>query len=71
MTIGELFYDKSVLPKKAPVRIFYQKTEGDPVIKLGKCNARVHTECFTVKKLASGDQIISVPFKEDPRVTRG
>ena len=71
VTIGELFYDKSVLPKKAPVRIFYQKTEGDPVIKLGKCNARVHTECFTVKKLASGDQIISVPFKEDPRVTRG
>ncbi len=71
VTVGELFYDKSVIRKKAPVQIFYQKGVGDPVVKLRKCNARVRTECFQVRKLASGDQIVSVPFKFDPRVTRG
>ncbi len=60
-----------MLKKKAPVRIFYQKAFGDPVIELRKCNAKIRTECFTLTKLKSGDQIVSVPFKDDRRVTRG
>ena len=71
VTLGELYFDKTVLKKKAPVRIFYQKAFGDPVIELRKCTAKIRTECFNLTKLKSGDQIVSVPFKDDPRVTRG
>ena len=51
------------------VRIFYQKADG-PVIRLPRCDP-MNTECFRVKNLASGDQIIRVAFSGDPRVTRG
>jgi hypothetical protein len=71
VTVGELFYDKSVLAKKAPVRILYQKVFGGPVLRLRKCSATTQTECFRLRKLGSGDQIVIVPFQFDPRVTRG
>jgi hypothetical protein len=71
VTIGKLFFDKSVVRGTGSPRIFYQKVFGGPVIKLRKCNDDRRTECFTLKKLKSGDQVVTVPFKDDPRVTRG
>lgn len=71
VTIGKLFFDKSVVRGTGSARIFYQKAFGGPVLKLRKCNDGRRTECFTLKKLKSGDQIVTVPFKDDPRVTRG
>jgi uncharacterized repeat protein (TIGR02543 family) len=70
VTVGALFYDKTVIPK-GKVRIFYQKEFGGPVLELRKCNARRRTECFTLEKLKSGDQAVRLPFKDDPRSTRG
>jgi hypothetical protein len=63
-------HDKTVIPK-GPVRIFYQKEFGGPVIKLRRCNDDRRTECFKLKKLKSGDQAVRLPFKDDPRGTRG
>ncbi|MGH2631305.1 MAG: InlB B-repeat-containing protein, partial [Actinomycetota bacterium] len=70
VTVGTLFFDASVVPR-GPVRILYQKELGGPVIKLKKCKGPRITECFELEKLASGDQVVTVPFKDDPRVTRG
>lgn len=71
VTVGSLFFDKSVVRGTGPAMIFYQKEFGGPVIKLKRCKGARTTECFKVKKLKSGDQIVTVPFKDDPRVTRG
>jgi len=71
VTIGRLFFDKSVLVKKAPKRVYYQKALGEPVLQLPKCRGERRTECFRITKLSSGDQIVTVPFSTDPRVTRG
>ena len=71
VTVGSLFFDKSVVRGTGPAMIFYQKEFGGPVVKLKRCKGARTTECFEVKKLKSGDQIVTVPFKDDPRVTRG
>ena len=71
VTVGTLFFDKSVVRGTGPARIFYQKEFGGPVLKLKRCKGSRTTECFKVKKLKSGDQVVTVPFKDDPRVTRG
>jgi hypothetical protein len=71
VTVGQLYFDKSVIAKKAPVRILYQKIFGATVRSLKKCSSTLHTECYRLSKLASGDQIVYVPFKFDPRITRG
>ena len=71
VTVAKLFYDRSVVRVGAPVKIFYQKQPGDPVIRLQRCGDGVRTECFTLNKLRSGDQIVRVPLSADPRVTRG
>lgn len=71
--IGRLFYDATLVAQADGVKIFYQKNPGGPVLKLRRCadDGVRRTECFTLKKLASGDQIVKVPFKDDPRITRG
>ena len=70
VTVGTLFYDKSVIPR-TEIRIFYQKEFGGPVVRLRRCNDDRRTECFRLRRLMSGDQAVRVPFKDDPRVTRG
>lgn len=70
VTVGTLFYDKSVIPR-TEIRIFYQKEFGGPVVRLRRCNDDRRTECFRLRRLNSGDQAVRVPFKDDPRVTRG
>ena len=71
VTVAKLYYDRSVIRVGAPIKVFYQKTLADPVLRLPRCGDGVRTECFTVRKLASGDQIVKVPLSADPRVTRG
>ena len=71
VTIAKIYYDRSAIRAGAPIKIFYQKASGDPVIRLPRCGDGVRTECFTVKRLGSGDQIVKVPLSGDPRVTRG
>ena len=68
--IGRLFYDATLVAQADGVSIFYQKNPGDPALMLRRCNDDWRTECFRIKRLASGDQIIRVPF-EDDLVTRG
>jgi hypothetical protein len=70
VTIGKLYYDRTLVNQTRGVRIFYQKNPGAPVVRLPRCNP-LETECFRVKNLASGDQVIRVAFSSDPRVTRG
>jgi len=69
VTVGKLYYDRTLKNQANGVKILYQKTEGSPVIRLPRCDPMT-TECFRVKNLASGDQI-RVAFSGDPRVTRG
>jgi Divergent InlB B-repeat domain len=71
VAIARLFYDRTLFNPWAPVKMYYQKAPGHPVLKLPVCRPGVRTECFTVKKLKSGDQIVKVPLSADPRVTRG
>lgn len=71
VTVAKLFYDRTLVRQADGVRIFYQKASDDPVIRLSRCDDGRRTECFRVKKLASGDQIVRVPLKDDPRITRG
>ncbi len=80
VTVGRLFYDATLVAQAEGVRIFYQKNIGGPVLRLRRCgddgrrrtdDGGRRTECFTLKKLRSGDQVVKVPFKDDPRVTRG
>ena len=68
--IRRLFYDATLVAQADGVRIFYQKNPEDPALMLRRCNDDRRTECFRIKRLASGDQIIRVPFKDD-LVTRG
>ena len=70
VTIGKLYYDRTLKNQANGVRIFYQKTDTSPVLRLPRCDPMT-TECFRVRNLASGDQIIRVTFSSDPRVTRG
>ena len=60
VTLGELYFDKTVLKKKAPVRIFYQKAFGDPVIELRKCTAKIRTECFNLTMDGGPDRLGAV-----------
>ena len=70
VTIGKLYYDRTLVRLRNGVKILYQKNPGGPVVRLPRCDPN-ETECFRVKNLASGDQIIRVAFSSDPRVTRG
>ena len=71
VTVAKLFYDRTLVQQADGIRIFYQKAFGGPVIRLRTCGDGRRTECYTAMKLASGDQIVKVPFKDDPRITRG
>jgi hypothetical protein len=71
VTVAQLYYDSSVIVAGERIRIFYQKTEASPVLRLVRCDDGVRTECFRLKKLDSGDQIVKVPLKDDPRIVRG
>lgn len=72
VAIARLYYDRSVIKPWAPIKIYYQKAFGSPVRLLPVCGfLGIRTECFTVKVLKSGDQIVKVPLSADPRVTRG
>ena len=71
VVIAKAYYDRTLVIQADGVRIFYQKIFGGPVIRLKRCDDGRRTECFTAKKLASGDQIVRVPLKDDPRFTRG
>jgi hypothetical protein len=69
--VAKLLYDRSVIRFGHPVKILYQKNAGGPVLRLPRCGYGVRTECFTLRRLTSGDQIVRVPLSSDPRVTRG
>ena len=71
VVIAKAYYDRTLVQQADGVRIFYQKAFGGPVLRLKRCGDGLKTECFTAKKLASGDQIVRVPLKNDPRFTRG
>ena len=71
VVVARLFYDVSVLEGVEGFRIFYQKSPDSPVLRLQRCDDGIKTECFRTKKQSNGDQIVRVPFKDDPRVTRG
>jgi hypothetical protein len=71
VTVAKRYYDRSVIRLGAPIKIFYQKTSADPVIRLVRCGDGVRTQCFMVRKLENGDQIVKVPLSAAPRVTRG
>jgi hypothetical protein len=70
VTVGKLYYDRTLARLRSGFKIFYQKQPGDPVVRLPRCDP-LETECFRVKKLASGDQVVRVAFSTDPRITRG
>ena len=70
IAIGKLFYDRSVLEGVERFRIFYQKSESSPVIRLPRCGDGIRTECFIPKRRANGDEVVRVRFGTDPRVTR-
>ena len=70
VTVGKLYYDRTLVRLRNGFKILYQKNPGSPVVRLPRCDPH-ETECFRVKNLASGDQIIRVAFSSDPRVTRG
>ncbi|MGZ8583306.1 MAG: hypothetical protein ACXWXG_08270 [Actinomycetota bacterium] len=71
VTVAKLFYDKSVLVGVDGFKIFYQKTDSSPVIRLPRCGDGVKTECFQSKRRSNGDEIVRVRLSNDPRVTRG
>jgi hypothetical protein len=71
VAIAKLFYDKSVLVGVDGFKIFYQKTDSSPVIRLPRCGDGVKTECFQSKRRSNGDEIVRVRLSNDPRVTRG
>ena len=74
VVIAKLFYNINLVRRADGVKILYEKLFGDPVVRLPNCDDDGDgptTECYSARRLGSGDQVIRVPLQFDPRFTRG
>ena len=74
VVIAKLFYNKNLVRRANGLRILYEKIFGGPVVRLPTCDDDGDgptTECYSARKLGSGDQIVRIPLQFDPRFTRG
>lgn len=74
VVIAKLFYDRTLVRRANGLRIFFEKVFGGPIVRLPNCDDDGDgptTECYSARKLGSGDQIVRVPLQFDPRITRG
>jgi len=74
VVIAKLFYDRTLVRRANGLRILYEKVFGGPIVRLRNCDDDGDgptTECYSARKLGSGDQVVRVPLQFDPRFTRG
>ena len=74
VVIAKLFYDRTLVRRANGLRMFLEKFFGGPIVRLPNCDddgSGPTTECYSARKLGSGDQIVRVPLQFDPRITRG
>ena len=75
VVIAKLFYNRNLVRRADGVKILYEKVFGDElVVRLPNCDDDGDgptTECYSARKLGSGDQVIRIPLQFDPRITRG
>ena len=74
VVIARLFYNRNLVRRADGIKIFFEKIFGGAVVRLPNCDDDGDgptTECYSARKLGSGDQVVRVPLQFDPRITRG